>query len=959
MAFPEHDLQIAATFLGAFGGAEAQHVWQVFPEDGKETKVPGQASVRDPGELVFGALADVADRLIARNLERRGISVTIAETKRRGRKLEDIARQRALWLDFDRGLPDTFGPVPPSIVVKTPRGGHAYWLLHAGDGTDLDRWVRIQRALGQAFRKAETISDAAKAMRCPGFLHCKQEPKRVELGTFDPDLRYWSSDVVAGFDLRVVERQAAPSHVVGDVPLQKRIERCRRYVDACRSLVQGLGQTQLLANGMCGIGGDFGLEPDEYWPLLQAWNDRGNPPLDEAKLRKRLDSVHKNRRDAFGFRLERRTAPPQDLVREGILADAPWPEDEDDTFGGARKIYRSAEIDPARDQLDPTGGTLVGRRSVARHRSAPPESPWFEQLPVDVVPPPEHEPGELLARDRIPAHDDPPPPGDHDAPPPEEPDVPAGAEPPFVPPDDPPPRDDEGGGGGKRKSELVLDRDAPLETAKAFAAFKFQWKGPDGKARRILMHHQRTWYVWNGRAYREVSREDLNARLYSYLAPAVTYNAKGEIVKFNPDESRVNKVRHALESVSHLDDERTPPCWTPPANASDPQPPSHEIVACRNGLLHLPTGDWLGPRPDFYSLTSLGVAYNPDAPEPKRWLAFLDQLWPDDRHSIQLLQEWFGLTLVPDTSFQKLLFVIGPRRSGKGTIARVMSELHGGEHNCAWLSMNDLVSRFGLHPLLAKSVAIMPDVRISPKLDQSEAVEKILRITGEDSLQIDRKNLPVIHGQIGARFMLMSNLPPRLSDAGAAFVSRVLALRMEQSFLGNEDRDLKRKLIGEMRGSKRVGGELPGILLWAIEGWRRLVERGHFVQPETAREIVEDMAELSTPVVGFVRSSCMIGNPEDWVHGDTLFDAWRSWCETEGREAVGEKSTFVRNLRAAYPSLTTRRNRVPSPTGDSVRRVKVMYGIRMLTDQELDEREREYEQNGGRPRPRQRSFGEP
>ena len=52
---------------------------------------------------------------------------------------------------------------------------------------------------------------------------------------------------------------------------------------------------------------------------------------------------------------------------------------------------------------------------------------------------------------------------------------------------------------------------------------------------------------------------------------------------------------------------------------------------------------------------------------------------------------------------------------------------------------------------------------------------------------------------------------------------------------------------------------LPGILLWSIEGWRRLRQRGRFEQPESSRELIDGMADLSSPVGEFVRDRCMVG----------------------------------------------------------------------------------------------------
>jgi len=65
--------------------------------------------------------------------------------------------------------------------------------------------------------------------------------------------------------------------------------------------------------------------------------------------------------------------------------------------------------------------------------------------------------------------------------------------------------------------------------------------------------------------------------------------------------------------------------------------------------------------------------YDPDAPAPRRWLAFLKELWPDDTDSIAAMQD----VLSGRTDLHKIFLLIGPTRSGKGTIARVLAALVG------------------------------------------------------------------------------------------------------------------------------------------------------------------------------------------------------------------------------------------------------------------------------------------
>lgn len=51
------------------------------------------------------------------------------------------------------------------------------------------------------------------------------------------------------------------------------------------------------------IGGDFGLSPEEFWPLLQTYNQRCKPPWTEKELKKKLKNAEKYGELPFGWRL--------------------------------------------------------------------------------------------------------------------------------------------------------------------------------------------------------------------------------------------------------------------------------------------------------------------------------------------------------------------------------------------------------------------------------------------------------------------------------------------------------------------------------------------------------------------------------------------------------------------------------------------------------------------------------
>jgi putative DNA primase/helicase len=259
---------------------------------------------------------------------------------------------------------------------------------------------------------------------------------------------------------------------------------------------------------------------------------------------------------------------------------------------------------------------------------------------------------------------------------------------------------------------------------------------------------------------------------------------------------------------------------------------------------------------------------------------------------------WFGYCLMSDTRQQKMLMVVGPKRSGKGTIARVLRALVGKENVCG-PTLASLSTNFGLWPLLGKSVGIISDARLGGRTDSQAVVERLLSISGEDALTVDRKNLQPITCKLPTRLMIFSNELPRLGDSSGALAGRMVVLRLRESFYGREDHGLTDRLLAE----------LPGILLWAIEGWRRLRERGYFAQPASANELAGEMADLGSPAAVFLRERCLLG-PEHEVQRDVLYGQYAEWSRLKGKQHVEDAIGFGRSLRAAVPDLSDRHHRV-------------------------------------------------
>jgi putative DNA primase/helicase len=239
----------------------------------------------------------------------------------------------------------------------------------------------------------------------------------------------------------------------------------------------------------------------------------------------------------------------------------------------------------------------------------------------------------------------------------------------------------------------------PHRLAKRFLSECFSAAGETG-----LRFWREEIHEWDRSAYRRIPYAEMRARLSRWIAGEFERLFRLELEQDKePDRlqrrrpSRTRAVTSrlvidVLEAVASLvllplADCPAQPAWigTPstlsPATAI-PDWPASEVLPTRNALIHLPSlvngsHTVISPTPRFFSSYSLDYKFVPAAAEPKEWIDFLHQIWEQDEDSVACLQEWFGYLLTPDTRQQKILMMVGPKRSGRGTITRVLKALIG------------------------------------------------------------------------------------------------------------------------------------------------------------------------------------------------------------------------------------------------------------------------------------------
>lgn len=287
-------------------------------------------------------------------------------------------------------------------------------------------------------------------------------------------------------------------------------------------------------------------------------------------------------------------------------------------------------------------------------------------------------------------------------------------------------------------------------------------------------------------------------------------------------------------------------------------------ICCGNGLYSI-TDMRMEQDNNFYRYR-IPVNYNPKAPEPVRWKAFLRDLLEEE--DILTLQEYMGYCLMPTNIAQKMLLLIGSGGEGKSRIGIVMQALMG-ETMCNGSLAKLESSPFARADLQHRLVMVDDDLRLEG-LNNTNYIKSI--ITAEQPLDLERKGVQSYQAQLHCRLMAFGNGNLKsLHDRSNGFFRRQIILttkdrspdRVDDPFLAY---DLKK--------------ELEGILLWCIEGAERLLCQDlRFTLSSRANENLRQAAAEGNNILDFLESEGYFRfDPEGEITSRQLYNLYSDWC---------------------------------------------------------------------------------
>ena len=315
---------------------------------------------------------------------------------------------------------------------------------------------------------------------------------------------------------------------------------------------------------------------------------------------------------------------------------------------------------------------------------------------------------------------------------------------------------------------------------------------------------------------------------------------------------------------------------------SDPLPVETDRIHVANGTVFL---DGTFQEEKVFCMNRLPVSYDPAAPDPEKWLAFLQELlYPED---IPTLQEYMGYCLIPSNKGQTMLFLIGNGGEGKSHIGLVMRALLGANMSAGSIAKVE-TSPFARADLEHRLVMVDDDMKLEA-LPQTNHLKTI--VTAEMEMDLEKKGEQSYQGMLYARLMAFGNGALRaLYDHSDGFYRRQLILSAKPKDQSRWDDPF----IAE-----KLCSEAEGIFLWALEGLKRLIQNGyHFTKSERTQANIEASMREGNNILDFMDSEgYFLFKADDWITSKDFYEVYVMWCDDNAEKPLVRK-TFINYLRS-------------------------------------------------------------
>lgn len=299
------------------------------------------------------------------------------------------------------------------------------------------------------------------------------------------------------------------------------------------------------------------------------------------------------------------------------------------------------------------------------------------------------------------------------------------------------------------------------------------------------------------------------------------------------------------------------------------------FIPVNNGVFNLNSEELIPYDDSMFFTRKSPVNFIKEADCPK-FLEALREIVCGDERLLMCIQEIFGYTLINNTKGERAFYFIGVGSNGKSFIAEILANMVG-VANVSNIPLSRFSEKFGTEGLIDKSVNIANENEIGNAI----STENLKIFVSGDRTSIARKYKGDLNYKSTCKMIFLLNKLPDTLDNTHGYYRKILIVPFNRIFKQEEmDKNLKEK----------VSEELSGVLNWAIEGAKRLMNNDYkFTECEAIEKVTNAYKEEQNPVEAFLKDALIYEEGNSETKKEVL-DSYKLWIEGQNISARGTES---------------------------------------------------------------------
>lgn len=252
---------------------------------------------------------------------------------------------------------------------------------------------------------------------------------------------------------------------------------------------------------------------------------------------------------------------------------------------------------------------------------------------------------------------------------------------------------------------------------------------------------------------------------------------------------------------------------------------------------------------------------------------------------VKLSQEVFGYCLYFGYPIAAIFYLYGTGGNGKSVWIHLLQKLVG-DKNVSTKGVSTIVNNRFVSALLYGKLA-----NISGELSDSvlKDTDVLKRLSSGDYIQAEFKGKDGFDFQNKAKVITACNSIPRSTDMSDGWYQRQYIIPFLKKFRGKKEDNTKLK-----EQLTENDNEMKGLLIWALEGLKRVLQNEKFSYPEN-KEIIYQMYQRNTSY--FIEQNYVKAGFDNYLPVDAIREDYIVWCKKnkipiDTEQALGRQLTY-------------------------------------------------------------------